>query len=61
MFNPDAPLPPPTDEPLRQAQILDRKTNGFVTHAVWLPGNIWYLSLDAFADPGSRENNSASP
>ena len=55
MFNPDAPLPPPSEEQLRQARVLAQKTNGFITEATWLLGNIGYLSLDAFADPASMK------
>jgi hypothetical protein len=54
-FNPDQPPPPPSEEQLRQARLLAQKTNGFVTDANWLPGNIGYLSLDAFGDPASMK------
>ena len=52
MFNPDLPPPPPTADQLRQAEILAQKTNGFITDATWLPGNVGYISLDAFTNPG---------
>ena len=55
VLNPDQPLPAPSEEQLKQARVLAQKTNGFVTHATWLPGNIGYLSLDAFTDPASMK------
>ncbi|HYO81224.1 MAG TPA: S41 family peptidase [Bryobacteraceae bacterium] len=50
-FDLNQPPPPPTAEQIQQHKALMQKVNGFVTDAVWLPGNVGYLSLDAFADP----------
>ncbi len=51
--NPDQPPPPPPPDAIREQQRLMTMLNGFVTDAVWLPGNVGYLSLDAFGDPAS--------
>ena len=55
VINPDQPPPPPPPNVVREQQRLMTMLNGFVTDAVWLPGNVGYLSLDAFADPADMK------